>query len=83
MQGILRGPAVLEERAHAEDGKSIRGNGTSSLHGLTVGGERLWAVANSGYGPLEFRIAVHGDELSGYWAGPFGQNGTLRGTKSK
>ncbi|MBI3476812.1 MAG: amidohydrolase family protein [Acidobacteria bacterium] len=64
-------------------GKSIRGSDTNSLQSLTVGGDRLWAVANSGYGPLEFRITVHGDELSGYWAGPFGQNGTLRGTKSK
>jgi imidazolonepropionase-like amidohydrolase len=64
-------------------GKSIRGNQMDLLQSLTVGGDRLWAVANSGYGPLEFRITVHGDELSGYWAGPFGQNGTLRGTKSK
>ena len=43
----------------------------------------LWVGADSGYGPLEFRITVHGDELSGYWAGPFGQNGSLHGTRSK
>lgn len=64
-------------------GKAFHGNDTNSLQSLTAGGERLWAVANSGYGPLEFRITVHGDELSGYWAGPFGQNGTLRGTRSQ
>jgi len=64
-------------------GKTVRGDETNALQSVTVGGDRLWAVADSGYGPLEFRIVVHGDELTGDWAGPFGQNGSLRGTKSK
>jgi hypothetical protein len=64
-------------------GKSVRGTESNPLQSVAAGGDRLWAVANSGYGPLEFRITVHGDELSGYWAGPFGQNGSLKGTKSK
>ena len=65
-------------------GKKIDGAGAASaLQSVAVGGQRIWAVADSPYGPLEFRITVKGKEISGYWAGPFGQNGALKGTKSE
>jgi len=55
----------------------------SALQSVAIGGDRMWAVADSPFGPVEFRIIVKGSDLSGYWAGPFGQNGTLKGTKSE
>jgi hypothetical protein len=41
----------------------------------------LWAVSDSAFGALEFRLVVRGDEVRGYWAEPFGQNGSVRGIK--
>ena len=64
-------------------GKIVRGNDTGALQSVFAGGDHLWAVADSPFGRMEFRITVRGDDLSGYWAGPFGQNGTLHGTKSQ
>lgn len=65
-------------------GKRIDGSGAAStLQSVVAGGQRIWAVADSPYGPLEFRITVKGTELTGYWAGPFGQNGSLKGTKAE
>jgi hypothetical protein len=65
-------------------GKKIDGEGpVSVLQSVVIGGGRIWAVADSPFGSVEFRIIVKGSDLSGYWAGPFGQNGMLRGTKSK
>jgi len=56
--------------------------GTHDLLSVLVGADRLWAVAPTPYGPLEFRIVVQGDALSGDWAAPFGRNGRLTGRKS-
>jgi hypothetical protein len=64
-------------------GKIVRGNDTGALQSVFAGGDHLWAVTDSPFGRMEFRITVRGDDLSGYWAGPFGQNGTLHGTKSQ
>ena len=64
-------------------GKRVDGGGESALQSVAIGGQRVWAVAESPFGPLEFRIIVKGNDLSGYWAGSFGKNGTLTGKKSE
>ena len=54
----------------------------STLHSVDAGGDRLWILADGPFGgSLEFRIAVTGGTLSGYWAGPFGHNGSVTGSK--
>jgi len=53
----------------------------SDLQSVTAGGDRLWAIADLPFGAIEFRLIVRGEEVSGYWAGPFGQNGSVRGRK--
>ncbi len=53
----------------------------SALLSVLVGGDRLWAVAATPFGPIEFRLIVKGSTLSGDWAAPFGRNGTLTGRK--
>jgi imidazolonepropionase-like amidohydrolase len=73
---------VIEDdtRGHLR-GKKSAGDQSGELRSVIAGGDRLWAVADSPFGPLEFRIVVSGENLNGYWAGPFGQNGTLKGKK--
>jgi imidazolonepropionase-like amidohydrolase len=48
-----------------------------------AGGDRMFVTANTPFGPMEFRMNVTGDVLTGYWAGPFGRNGKLSGKKVK
>lgn len=55
----------------------------SDLQSVTVGGDRLWAVIATPFGSMELRLVVRGSDVSGYWAGPFGQNGNVRGTKQE
>jgi tetratricopeptide (TPR) repeat protein len=64
-------------------GTKADGTESSSLRSVFAGNDRLWAVADTQFGQIEFRIIVHGNTLTGYWAGPFGHNGNLRGTKSE
>ena len=52
------------------------------LLSVYAGDNRMWAVADTQLGPLEFRIIVNGTNLDGYWTGPFGRNGRLTGTKT-
>ena len=56
---------------------------TSALRAVEAGDDRLWVVTDSPFGPLEFRITVRGEDLSGYWAGPYGRNGKLSGKKGR
>jgi len=73
---------VIEDDTHGHlRGKKTAGDQSSELRSFIAGGDRLWAVSDSPFGPLEFRIVVEGDNLSGYWAGPFGQNGMIKGKK--
>jgi hypothetical protein len=53
-----------------------------ALRSVLAGGPYIWTIADTDFGPLEFRITVRGKTLSGYWASPYGRNGHLRGTKS-
>jgi hypothetical protein len=48
-----------------------------------AGGDRMFALADTPFGPLEFRIQMTGDDLAGYWAGPFGRNGRMSGKRVK
>jgi len=63
--------------------KGDQGGEASALRSVQAGRDRLWAVAETPYGPLEFRITVQNTDLTGYWAGPFGRNGKLAGKKIK
>jgi imidazolonepropionase-like amidohydrolase len=46
-----------------------------------AGGDRMFVTANTPFGPMELRMNVTGDVLTGYWAGPFGRNGKMSGKK--
>ncbi len=61
--------------------KTDPGGESGRLRSVFAGGNRMWAVAESPFGPVEFRIVVEGKDVSGYWAGPFGHNGKLSGRK--
>jgi hypothetical protein len=61
--------------------KTDAGGEPGALRSVHAGGNRLWVVADGGYGAVEFRITVKDAEVQGYWAAPFGRNGTLTGTK--
>ena len=78
---IAKSPNGTWSGRKIDSGKPADGNGGADLQSVAVGGDRLWAVADSPFGSMEFRLMVRGNEVSGYWAGPFGQNGTLRGIK--
>jgi imidazolonepropionase-like amidohydrolase len=65
LSGSLKGP----------DGR------TSALLSVLAGADRLWAVAATPFGPIEFRLIVKGGALTGDWAAPFGRNGALTGHK--
>jgi imidazolonepropionase-like amidohydrolase len=54
-----------------------------SLCSVWAGGDRMFVTANAQFGPMEFRMNVASDVLTGYWAGPFGRNGKLSGKKVK
>ncbi len=54
-----------------------------TLDSVIAGGERIWAVGGSQSGPIEFRIVVSGNNLSGYWDSPYGSNGHLTGSKGQ
>jgi imidazolonepropionase-like amidohydrolase len=63
-------------------GKKNDPDGNASvLSSVYVGGNRMWVVAETSFGPLEFRISADGNNISGYWAGPFGHNGKLSGKR--
>ena len=53
----------------------------SDLISVQAGGDRLWVVAPTPFGPIEFRIVIDAGKLSGEWAAPFGRNGPLSGHK--
>jgi hypothetical protein len=74
---------VLESPSggHFAGKKKDSGNEASPLRSVYAGGNRLWVVMDGAFGPLELRVTVNGDSLSGYWAGPFGHNGQLAGRK--
>jgi hypothetical protein len=55
---------------------------TSALRSVVAGGDRLWAVADTPFGPIEFRVLVSGARLTGDWAAPFGRNGLLEGRRT-
>jgi len=64
-------------------GKKIEsGSAPSPLRSVSAGANRLWLIVDGPFGPLELRIAVTAAALDGYWAGPFGHNGHLSGSKS-
>jgi hypothetical protein len=54
-----------------------------TLDSVIAGGDRIWAVGGSQSGPIEFRIVVSGNNLSGYWDSPYGSNGHLTGLKGQ
>jgi hypothetical protein len=54
---------------------------SSDLLSVHAGGDRLWVVAPTPFGPIEFRIVFDDGKLRGEWAAPFGRNGTLVGRK--
>jgi imidazolonepropionase-like amidohydrolase len=63
-------------------GKQVDAGGEAkAVKSVFVGGDRLWAVAETPMGPMELRIIVENASLSGYWAAPFGRNGKLTGKK--
>jgi imidazolonepropionase-like amidohydrolase len=71
--------ALTDERF---SGKQIDAGGEAkALKSVLAGGDRLWAVAETPMGPMEFRIIIENASLSGYWAAPFGRNGKLTGKK--
>jgi hypothetical protein len=41
----------------------------------------MFVLTDTPFGPLELRMTVTKDNFTGYWAGPFGQNGKLSGKK--
>jgi tetratricopeptide (TPR) repeat protein len=45
--------------------------------------DRLWLSAQSAFGPVELRLTVESGSVRGYFASPFGRNGTLEGTKNR
>ena len=61
--------------------KTDPGAEASALRSVYAGGDRMWAVADTPFGPMEFRIRIKGANFDGYWAGPFGRNGKLTGKK--
>jgi len=73
----------IEENSSGQfSGKKTDPAGESrALRSIVAGGNRVWAVADTPYGPLELRITVNDKSLAGYWAGTFGNNGQLTGTK--
>ncbi len=74
---------VVEQASNGQLGgtKKDAGSEASPLRSVRAGSNRMWVMADTPYGPLEFRIAVNGTDLTGYWAGPFGHNGKLIGQK--
>ena len=76
---------VIEENGTGRfAGKKTDADGTTAaLRSVNAGGNRLWVVADGGFGAVEFRIVVKGFEVEGYWAAPFGRNGKLTGTKTR
>ena len=74
---------LIEENSSGKfSGKKTDPGGESrALRSIVAGGNRIWAVADTPYGPLELRITVNDKSLAGYWAGTFGNNGRLSGTK--
>ncbi len=74
----------LEPRQDGQwSGKKIEpGKEPAALRSVSAGANRLWLVADGPFGPLELRITVNASTLDGYWAGPFGHNGHLSGTKT-
>lgn len=71
----------IEDPVHGQFRGESGSGASSQLRSVLAGGDSLWVVSDSPFGSLEFRIVVKGNDLSGYWAGPFGQNGKLKGTK--
>jgi hypothetical protein len=69
-------------KGHLTGTKSDPGGKPEKLRSVLAGADHLWVAADSQFGPLELRMAVHGDDIEGYWAGPFGHNGKLTGKKS-
>jgi len=55
-------------------------NKSSDVRELLLGGKQIWALKDSNYGAIEFRLRVDENRVSGYWAGPFGKNGKVIGT---
>src|ERR1700734_281167 len=43
--------------------------------------DQMFVLKDTPFGPLELRMTVTKDNFTGYWAGPFGQNGKLSGKK--
>jgi imidazolonepropionase-like amidohydrolase len=68
---------------HLRGSKVDTGSPPAPLASVLAGDNRLWAVANTPYGQLEFRVIVTENNLTGYWAGPFGQNGKISGKKTE
>lgn len=63
--------------------KSDSGTEPVALRSVTGGDNRLWLIADGQFGSLELRITITGSKLDGYWAGPFGHNGHLSGSKTE
>lgn len=78
---VRRAVVVLADAAHGEFRSDASGG--TPLRSVLAGGDRLWVVSDSPFGSQEFRMVVNGNHLSGYWAGPFGLNGRIQGSKSE
>jgi len=54
-----------------------------ALRSAYAAGNRIWVVAETQFGPMELRLVVEGDRITGYWAASYGHNGKVSGTKLK
>ena len=74
---------IISRRANRFDVRIVSGESQENrATQFLAGGNKMWAVFNSNYGPLEFRVEVNGPTFSGDWVGMFGNNGKLRVTKT-
>ena len=80
--------AIVVQIERQQDGqwtgkKSDPASDGSALRSVSLGGDRLWLIIDGPFGPLELRITVNTATLDGYWAGAFGHNGHLSGSKTQ
>src|SRR5262245_54282974 len=52
-----------------------------TLQDVTVGGDKLWATVDVTNGfPIELRLQMRGNTVTGRWINGYENNGTLKGT---
>ena len=61
---VQKADLLIERTPNGQyNGKRIDGEGAGrALQSIAIGGDRVWAVADSPFGPLEFRIIVKGSD---------------------